>query len=349
MSADTAVRRARQAVAAGDWDLARQTIEAELRSGQWQRAALWGQLLSLMAGPEDYPRLRTLWLASPRACHDTVGIIRVVARAASVAGEHDEARALLRKAIVLRSRPRPRARARLGRLKRSVLARLPRHGASAVEHRNLFAQRASVALAELDRELSATGTRTFLISGTLLGLVREAGFIGWDKDIDVGYFTEEIDAATLEQVFRRSTAFQVRRLDFNTDRLRVDHTNGVKIDIFPHYPGEDGRIWHDGTATRWWNTPFGLQTVDFLGRPQLVPDPPERYLDENYGDWRTPRPHFDARLDTPNVEVTDPAYLHTLLFFSLLDAIGNGNRHRRQRYRDLLAAGGEGAWLGRVT
>jgi hypothetical protein len=302
----------------------------------------------LMSGPEDYPKLRALWLASSGSCHNSVPILRTVARAASAAGEHDEARLLLRKAILRQANRRRRMRSLLGRGKRRVLSRLPRRRPDVSQHRALFAERAAVALADLDEELRQVGARSFLISGTLLGLVREGGFIGWDKDIDVGYFTEETDPAELEAVFRRSSRFVVRRLDFNTDRLRVDHTNGIMVDVFPHYP-QDGRIWHDGTATRWWNTPFTVKPVEFLGRSQLVPDPPERYLEENYGDWRTPQPDFDARLDTPNVEVTDPAYLRTLYYFSLLDAVGNGNRRKRARFAALLAEHGETTWLERVT
>ena len=88
--------------------------------------------------------------------------------------------------------------------------------------------------------------------------------------------------------------------------------------------------------------------MEFLGRPQLVPDPPEQYLDENYGDWRTPNPNFDARMDTPNVEITDQAYFDTLLYFSLLDAIGKGNEVKQERYIRLLRDLGEGDWLNRL-
>ena len=119
------------------------------------------------------------------------------------------------------------------------------------------------------------------------------------------------------------------------------------IDVFPHYM-EDNKRWHDGTATRWWNTPFELKTTDFLGIQQYVPDNPELYLDENYGDWRTPNPFFDARIDAPNAEVTDPEHFVSLLYFGLEGSIRAGKDVMRRRYIDLLREQGEGDWLNRV-
>jgi hypothetical protein len=340
------ITRARAALVDGDRAGARDSIESAVRAGLWQQSRLWTELLSLMDRRTDYGRFRSLWWDSPDACHRMVSLLRIMARAASVAGEHDEARTLLRAAILAQAARRRRVRAVLGRAKRRALALLP--GRPQSPGRGSFADRAATALTDLDRDLGKLGVRPFLISGTLLGYARESGFISWDKDIDVGVFAEVVAPAALERVFHRSPDFHVRRLDFNTDRLRVHHTNGVMIDIFPHYRDGAGRLWHDGTATRWWNTPFEVTPVEFLGRTQFVPLPPERYLTENYGDWRVPVKHFDARLDAPNVEVTDRDYFDTLLYFSLLDAVGKGNSVGRRRYTDLLRERGEGEWLDRL-
>lgn len=349
LAAEEVLELARTMVRSGSRHDAVETLDHHLRSGLWRWTRLWKELVSLMDEPADYGRLRALWLAAPRRTHRSLSIQRSVARAASAGREHGEARALLRKAIIAQARRRRRRRARLGRARRRVLSALPARSSSPPNARDqAFDLRAAVALAALSWELDRVGVKPFLISGTLLGYLREGNFISWDKDIDVGIFTSEIKTNDVELAFDNSAEFTVRRLDFNAERLRVDHINGIKVDIFPHYGAFDGKVWHDGTATRWWNSPFELKEIEFLNERQYVPSDPERYLDENYGNWRVPEPNFDARIDAPNVEITDQDYFDTLLYFSLLDAVVKGNPVKRERYRAMLRELGEGEWLNEV-
>jgi hypothetical protein len=341
---DVAVALVRHVRHRGDRGAAAAALVRAIEAGGWLRPRLWAELLSLMEQPSDYLQVRSLWLASPAACRSNISIVRTVARAACVAGEHEEGRALLRLAIVEAARQRRVRRQRPWLLARSVAGRVRRTIVAPPSDRSSFEQDAREALVALHRELEPLGVRAFLISGTLLGYVREGDFIAWDKDIDLGVFSEEIDTSELQARVETWPSFTVKRLDW-TARLRLDHDNGTKIDVFPHYREGPDRVWHDGTATRWWNTPFGLRTVPFLGIDQAIPDDPERYLDENYGDWRTPDPRFDARLDAPNREITDRAYFDSLQYFSLLDAILRGDRWKEGRYRGLLHELGEGHWL----
>jgi hypothetical protein len=341
---DLALGLARHLRDRGHRDAAVDALVRAVRSGGWERPGLWAELLHLMERPADYGPLRALWLSSPPSCRQHVAILRTVARAACVAGAHDEGRALLRAATIaaarqrrpLRQPPPVAARRLAGRAKRAVLERQ--------RHRPSFEEEAREALLDLHRELEPLGVQPFLISGTLLGYVREGDFIPWDKDIDLGVLSQEIASSDLEAAVASWPRFTAKRLDW-TDRLRIDHDNGIKIDVFPHYPDGPDRVWHDGTATRWWNTPFGLRTVSFLGVDQAVPDDPERYLEENYGDWRTPDPYFDARLDAPNREITDQPYFISLQYFALLAAVLAGDGRRERRYAGLLRELGEGTWL----
>lgn len=327
------LQRARLARAIGAPESGRVLLEKALRSGGWKKPKLWWELVALVSGPDDYARVRALWLSSPDACHRNASILRAVARAAAVTGNHDEARTLLRKLILLVSGGPAATLSSLGSDKQAGDG--GEFSANAVE-----------ALVDLDRAFSDIGLRFFLISGTLLGKIRDNKIIGWDKDIDVGYFVEEC-SVDLEQHFVGHGAFRIGRVDLTSDRLRVIHHNGMWVDVFPHYM-EDNRRWHDGTATRWWNTPFDLKTTEFLGIQQYIPDDPELYLDENYGDWRKPNPFFDARIDAPNAEVTDPEHFVSLLYFGLEGSIRAGKDVMRRRYIDLLREQGEGEWLNRV-
>jgi hypothetical protein len=342
---DLALELARHLRSRGHRDVAVGSTIRAIEAGGWERRRLWAELLSLMTRPEHYATLRSLWLAAPAACRSDVSIMRTVARAACIAGQHDEGRALLRAAIVEAARQRQVWRQPPSALVRRVGGRVMRSvPLPADRQRPSFEDEAREALVDLQRQLEPLGVRPFLISGTLLGYVRERDFIPWDKDVDLGIFSESLPTAELEAAVETWPRFTVKRLDW-TNRLRIDHDNGVKIDLFPHYPDGPDRVWHDGTATRWWNTPFGLETVTFLGIEQAVPDDPERYLDENYGDWRTPDPSFDARLDAPNREITDRPYFDSLQYFALLDAVLRGDERKERRYAGLLRELGEGRWL----
>jgi hypothetical protein len=86
------------------------------------------------------------------------------------------------------------------------------------------------------------------------------------------------------------------------------------VDIFRYYPDGE-KVWHDGVFVRWGNTPFQTGRTTIGGNDLPLPLDTDRYLTENYGDWRTPNPAFDAFTDdAPNVEVTWPEYrrLHHL-------------------------------------
>ena len=328
----------------GKPDLGRRLVENVIRAGGWSKAKLWWELVALMASPKDYETVRALWLSSPAKVHQDPSIQRAVARAAAVAGDHHESRLMLRR-LILRT-PNAAMQGRLQAARRMLSRAVGRGAKDAQLPGDNFASRAALALADLNEAFSRVGIRAFLISGTLLGLIRQGGIIGWDKDIDVGFFTEDC-TIDLEAHFMAHRKFRIGRVDLTSDRLRIIHSNGMWIDVFPHYL-ENGRRWHDGTATRWWNSPFGLKKVEFLGIDQYVPDNPERYLDENYGDWRTPNSHFDARIDAPNAEVSDPEHFLSLLYFALEKSIRDGKQTMKRRYIDLLRSHGEGAWLDRL-
>ena len=162
---------------------------------------------------------------------------------------------------------------------------------------------ARVALLTLRDEMKEAGEEFFLISGTLLGCVREGRILGHDKDIDVGV-AATVNFEKLIAQFRTSGRFVVM-LNIPGRKLRVRHYNGVMIDIFVHFE-QDGRVHHLGHRSGWWNSPFELTDVEFLGEVFRAPRDTDRYLTENYGDWRTPKTAFDTFLDTPNMYVTNP-------------------------------------------
>ncbi len=160
----------------------------------------------------------------------------------------------------------------------------------------------------------------FVISGTFLGLIRENGFLAHDYDIDLGVFEQEIDIQDAVAKISTSDRFVLKKYDHHTSTLfdpptpsinpdvpyilKLVHVTGIHIDLFVHYrdtattPPTD---WHGSSIHRWENSAFDLATYTFYNFTVLGPANSDRYLTENYGDWRTPVTEFNCTTDTPNL------------------------------------------------
>lgn len=189
-------------------------------------------------------------------------------------------------------------------------------------------KRAETALSDLRSALGAASIEMFLISGTLLGCIREGRLLGHDKDIDVGIWNT-VDSDALTAAIRASGSFQfiVSRSPHIT---RVRHLNGIPIDLFRHHREADD-CWHASSKIIWHNSPFSLTETRFLGESYLVPADHDTYLRENYGDWRTPKTDFDSAFDTPNGELVqkDELVVHCL---KMLFSAASANRSSKIAY-----------------
>ncbi len=189
---------------------------------------------------------------------------------------------------------------------------LPRRG------RVFSRETATQALADFSRTIPNDEIPWYVVSGTLLGLVREGGFLEHDYDIDLGVHAECVDFDAIIRRIDESDDFHVRKLDFariiiptedggcRLDALpivlKITHRSGVFIDLFFHY--REGVIrWHGSSVHRWDNTYFDLASYELAGVPVLGPADADRYLTENYGQWRVPIKEFNCSTGTPNAHV----------------------------------------------
>lgn len=197
--------------------------------------------------------------------------------------------------------------------------------------------KAEKALKDLKHYLNQAQISFFLISGTLLGCIREGKLLGHDKDIDIGVW-ETHSVESLANVIYNSGCFYVLPI-YSPDILVIRHVNGITIDIFIHHREADD-YWHAGGKSKWHNSPFELVSRSFLNSEYLVPADYDLYLTENYGNWRTPQLSFDSALDTPNMEIISHDDFLIYLYKKITFALHTGKRPS-ERYLSVLREHGE--------
>jgi hypothetical protein len=145
------------------------------------------------------------------------------------------------------------------------------------------------------------GRQAFLCYGTLLGAVRDDGFIGHDVDFDCAYISEhktgppaaaELGDVALELIDRGFDVVPKR----TCLAIKDDRSGGTKIDLYHLYWDQSGRLCFPfGIAGSPYvlRGSFDLRQTMLAGHEVLVPVDAERLVESIYGRaWRTPDPGF---------------------------------------------------------
>lgn len=185
------------------------------------------------------------------------------------------------------------------------------------------------ALVELHEVFSQHGKRFFLISGTLLGAIRDHGFVKNDNDIDLGVFASEISRAEIKRMLAGTSFF-----------IRTDHEckigylskSGVVIDFFIfRNVGNRVEMCNQSGVMTWSFTPFGLETYSLEGQEFFVPENRALVLKENYGNWQTKTLFYDYAFDVPCNRFNDNIDAVLRLTDKLTHAIQTGDRFTAQK------------------
>jgi len=171
-------------------------------------------------------------------------------------------------------------------------------------------------LSALHKMAEESQAKLFLISGTLLGCVREGRVLGHDYDIDIGLHIDDPKLPAFLDLIRRHPDFAVYKAWSITNEvaafndwatpytgkpwiIKYTYKGNIRVDLFIHIP-RNNEILHGSIRNLWSNSTFDLRPASFYGMDFWAPADHDRYLTENYGDWRTPVTKFRCVSDTPN-------------------------------------------------
>lgn len=161
------------------------------------------------------------------------------------------------------------------------------------------------ALVDAVAALERAGVTAWLTDGTLLGAVRERGFIAHDRDMDLGAMITQHTPAAIREL--KAAGFRVRKT-YGTRAAGLQHKlerAEIRLDIFWHYDDPTGGVWHAawkrGRMLTYRYDRLALAPLAFVGRVFWAPYPPRLHLVAKYGmDWRTPKHDWDWAEDPAN-------------------------------------------------
>ena len=159
--------------------------------------------------------------------------------------------------------------------------------------------------------LSSENVKFFFDMGTLLGIIREGHLLSHDFDLDIGVFaTSEKKQQSIRDMLVSNNCRLIKACYVdNVGIIQESYIKyGIKFDIAYYYSFDDkidscflfvpSFIGNQTPQSRdvlelRCDTITGTKTVDFLGISVSVPNEPEKYLAQRYGEnWRLPDKNY---------------------------------------------------------
>jgi hypothetical protein len=176
------------------------------------------------------------------------------------------------------------------------------------DNRDFDPEAAADTLRFVNAALRKKGLRPFLMSGTLLGYLRDGRIMPHDKDVDIGIigWEHQYDVA---QALADTGRFRIDFFELKGNRTFLfapkDVHNQIAIDIFFYHDKGDhflhGINFNIGYLQNFRFSKFNLKEIEFLGEKFWIPDNSAQNLSENYGDWQTPLPGYVVTVESPAI------------------------------------------------
>jgi SAM-dependent methyltransferase len=143
---------------------------------------------------------------------------------------------------------------------------------------------------------------TFLVYGTLLGAVRDGGFIGHDREFDCAYVSNQTSGPAAARELQEiafaliDRGFRVHASD-SALHIADATSGGARVNLFHLYFDAAGTLQFPfgvaGTTAVPSSAWHGTSDLELGGATVRIPAPPEPVLEQIYGpDWQTPNPGF---------------------------------------------------------
>ena len=130
------------------------------------------------------------------------------------------------------------------------------------------------------------GIPFWLMYGTLLGAIREGAFISYDHDTDLGVYETDMEKIYPALLEMKVAGFEIIRTTRGDAIVSVLRRN-TYIDFY--VMTKFGNGWRYGDHLEHRNYFTELIRIPFLGTEFLAPGNPVEFLEDKYGDWKTPR------------------------------------------------------------
>lgn len=149
--------------------------------------------------------------------------------------------------------------------------------------------------------LAGLGHEAFVVSGTLLGLVRDGGLVPHDDDVDLAVLLASSEVADLaeEWLALKEQLGRAGLLDPDFEHAGKNHcklavASGLGVDLFPAWlVGDRVFVWPHTHGELGRDDLLPLERREVAGATVSLPRRPEPMLELNYGaGWRTPDPTY---------------------------------------------------------